>query len=63
MGEAQTGDAMGKLQITGEYLTGAAHLHFIFPVTMNLTVANRSIDKPAKISTFKFPGGALLFAI
>ena len=43
----------------GEYLTGSADLHFIFPVLMSAAFTDGAIDKPAKISAFKLPGRAI----
>ena len=37
----------GRLKYIIEYLAGAANFHLVIPIFMNVTVANRAIDKPA----------------
>ena len=51
----------GHLKSTFENITGPADFHFFVPGAVNFTVTYGAIDKPAKISTLKFPGRALLF--
>lgn len=53
----------GWLKNALENLTGAANFHFFIPGAVNVAVAYGSVDKPAKISAFKFPGRALLFLL
>jgi len=43
--------------------TRPAKLHFLFPVFMNITVANGATDKPAKIAGLKFPCRTLAFLL
>ena len=45
-------------QQVGEYFTRFANLHLLFPTLLYSPFANGSVYKPAKISGFKFPGGA-----
>ncbi len=58
MVDCQEGER-GRLKNARKYLTGAANFHLVFPVFVNLTFANRTIDKPAKVSALKFPGRTL----
>ena len=51
----------GRLKDPRKYLTGAANFHFVIPIFVNAAFANRTIDKPAKVSTLKFPGRTLFF--
>jgi hypothetical protein len=37
----------GRLKYVIEYLAGAANFHLVIPIFMNVTVTNRTIDKPA----------------
>jgi hypothetical protein len=52
----------GSLSDQGpKYFAGLADLHFFFPVFLSRTVANGSIDKPAKLTRPELPGRALAF--
>jgi hypothetical protein len=44
------------IQHVGKYLTGFANLHLFLPTPLYSPCANGSVNKPAKISGFKFPG-------
>ena len=60
---SRTGSTDERLKNACEYFTGAACFHFVVPVFVNAAVANRTVDKPAEIAAFKFPGRTLLFLI
>ena len=44
-------------QQAGKYFTGFANLHLLLPTSLYGPFANGSVNKPAKISGFQFPGG------
>jgi len=50
-----------QLKNSCENLTGPANFHFFVPAAARVAVAYGTIDKPAEVTAFKFPGGALLF--
>jgi hypothetical protein len=52
-----------RLKDAIENLAGAANFHLIIPTFVNAAVTDRTIDKPAQIAAFKFPGGTLFLLL
>jgi hypothetical protein len=46
-------------QNRSEYLAFSAHLHLLVPAFLHLALADRPVDKPAKMPTLKFPRRAI----
>jgi hypothetical protein len=50
-------------QQVGKYFAGFANLHLLLPTLLYFPFADGSLNKPAKISGFKFPGRAPLLLV
>jgi len=48
-----------RLKQIRKYFTRTANLHLLYPVLAYRALTNGSVDKPAEISGFKFPGRTL----
>jgi hypothetical protein len=46
-------------QNRSEYLAFSAHFHLLVPAFLHLALADRPVDKPAKMPTLKFPRRAI----
>jgi hypothetical protein len=50
-----------KVKRTSEYLTSLANIDLLFPAFLNLALAKRTTDKPAKVPGAKFPSRTIMF--